>query len=62
MRTASQNLSIEGSEPILATAKRDSLIERIAGSDVPLPVIDPAGKLVGEIDREIIMRAMNSKS
>ncbi len=62
MRTASQNVSIEGSEPILATAKLDSLIERVAGSDVPLPVIDPAGKLVGEIDREIIMRAMNSKS
>ncbi len=62
MRTASQNVSVEGGEPILATAKLDSLIERIAGSDVPLPVIDPAGKLVGEIDREIIMRAMNSKS
>ena len=62
MRTASQNVAGGGCEPILTTAKLDSLIERIAGSDVPLPVVDAAGQLVGEIDREIIMRAMNSKS
>lgn len=62
MRTASQNVAGEGSEAILTTAKLDSLIERVASSDVPLAVVDPAGRLVGEIDREIIMRAMNSKS
>ena len=62
MRTASQNVAGEGSEAILTTAKLDSLIERVASSDVPLAVVDPAGQLVGEIDREIIMRAMNSKS
>ena len=62
MRTPSQNVAGGGYEPILTTAKLDSLMERIAGSDVPLPVVDAAGQLVGEIDREIIMRAMNSKS
>lgn len=62
MRAASQNIAGAGSEAILTTAKLDSLIERVAGSDVPLPVVDPAGQLVGEIDREIIMRSMNSKS
>ena len=62
MRTASQNVAGAGSEAILTTAKLDSLIERVASSDVPLAVVDPAGRLVGEIDREIIMRAMNSKS
>ena len=62
MRSASENISGAGSDAILTTAKLDSLIERVAGSDVPLPVVDPTGQLVGEIDREIIMRSMNSKS
>jgi glycine betaine/proline transport system ATP-binding protein len=62
MRSASQDVAANGSNPILATAKLDSLIERIAASDTPVPVVDDAGQLVGEIDREIIMRAMNSKS
>lgn len=51
-----------GVEPILATAKIESLIERVSASDDPLPVVDVAGQMVGEIDREIIMRAMISKS
>ena len=47
-------------EPAVATDKIDALIERVAGNDDPLPVVDPAGAIVGELDRTIIMRAMNA--
>ena len=62
MREVSQGNVAAGVEPILASAKIDSLIERVSGSDIALPVVDMAGQMVGEIDREIIMRAMISKS
>lgn len=51
-----------GVEPALSSAKIDSLIERVANSDEPLPVVNEAGAMIGEIDRSIIMRAMNSRS
>lgn len=51
-----------GVEPALSSAKIDSLIERVADSDDPLPVVNEAGVMIGEIDRSIIMRAMNSRS
>jgi glycine betaine/proline transport system ATP-binding protein len=62
MREASQGAIDSGIEPIPANAKIDSLIERLADRDVALPVVDPAGVVIGEIDRSIIMRAMMSKS
>lgn len=48
-------------DPVKLTAKIDSLIERVADSDAPLAVVDAAGKIVGEIDRSIMLHAMNSK-
>ena len=45
-----------------ARAKLDDLIDTAADRDTPLPVVDEAGALVGEIDRSIIMRAMSSRS
>lgn len=44
-----------------ARAKLDSLIEEVTGRDAPLPVVDEARRLVGEIDRDIIMRAMSTR-
>lgn len=51
-----------GTDPILASAKIESLIERMADTDAILPVADAAGAIVGEIDRAIIMRAMMTKT
>lgn len=51
-----------GTDPILASAKIESLIERMADTDAILPVADVAGAIVGEIDRAIIMRAMMTKT
>ena len=50
-----------GAAPVLTTAKIDSLISRVADDDNPVPVATPEGKLVGEIDRSIVMRAMQSR-
>ncbi|MEM7505651.1 MAG: glycine betaine/L-proline ABC transporter ATP-binding protein [Pseudomonadota bacterium] len=49
-------------QAVAADAKLDNLIERIADTDTPLPVIDAENRLVGEIDRAILMRAMNARS
>jgi len=62
MRPTKRKTIKTGTEPVLVSAKIDSLIERVADSDDPLPVVDLSNKLVGEIDRSIIMRAMNSRS
>ncbi|MEM7061332.1 MAG: glycine betaine/L-proline ABC transporter ATP-binding protein [Pseudomonadota bacterium] len=43
-----------------AAAKLDDLIEVAVEATDPLPVVDAAGQLVGEIDQAIIMRAMSS--
>lgn len=61
MRKTKRKTIPKGLTPILSTAKIDSLIERVADSDEALPVVCEAGLLVGEIDRSIIMRAMNSR-
>ena len=42
-------------------AKIDSLIDLVADSDKALAVVNKSGKIVGEIDRSIIMKAMDSK-
>jgi glycine betaine/proline transport system ATP-binding protein len=40
----------------------EALIERAAHSDIPLPVVDEAGHLVGSVDRTAIMLALDNKS
>ena len=40
----------------------DHLIERIADSDAPHPVVDGGDRLIGEFDRSILMRAFNPRS
>lgn len=45
---------------VKAADKLETLIERMIDSDVPLPVVDDTGALVGEIDRSIAMSAMRS--
>ena len=48
---------------ILDNVKVDDLIEKIADSDTPLPCCcSKSGKLLGEIDRSIVMRSMSSRS
>ncbi len=48
---------------ILDNVKVDDLIEKIADSDTPLPCCcSKSGKLLGEIDRSIVMRSMISRS
>lgn len=49
-----------GPHPVPASAKLESIIEKVADSDVPIPVADADGAIVGEINRAIIMRAMTS--
>ncbi|MEO1492818.1 MAG: glycine betaine/L-proline ABC transporter ATP-binding protein [Pseudomonadota bacterium] len=47
---------------IAASAKLDDLIEQAADSDAPLPVVDAENRLIGEVDRAMIMRAMSSRT
>ena len=58
MRPASKGLSAEGG--VRSGAKIESAINQVADTDSPVAVVDEAGGIVGEIDREIIMRAMTS--
>jgi len=58
MRPASKGLSAESG--VRSGAKIESAINQVADTDSPVAVIDEAGEIVGEIDREIIMRAMTS--
>lgn len=62
MRPRKGSKKANGVEPVQMSAKIESLIDRIADSDEILPVADEAGKIVGEIDRSIIMHAMKSKT
>ena len=48
-------------EPIAMSAKIDELLDIASTHDAPLPVVDGKNKLVGEIDRAIIMQAMTSR-
>jgi len=60
MRRITGQMPSAGVDPVLTSAKIDSLIARVADSDIALPVIDATGKMVGEIDRSIVMHAMIS--
>ena len=63
MRDTKQKTIPKGHTPILDNAKIDSLIDICADTDIALPVISSdTGKILGEIDRSIIMKAMNSRS
>ena len=63
MRNTKQKSIPKGHEPILDNAKIDSLIDICADSVIALPVTcSGTGKILGEIDRSIIMKAMNSRS
>jgi glycine betaine/proline transport system ATP-binding protein len=63
MRSTKQKSIPKGCDPILNTAKIDSLIDICAESDIALPVTcSDSGEILGEIDRSIIMKAMNSRS
>lgn len=63
MRNTKQKSIPKGHDPILDNAKIDSLIDICADSDIALPVTcNHTGKILGEIDRSIIMKAMNSRS
>ena len=47
----------------LKDLNKDQLIDLISETDTPIPVTSVNGeKLVGEIDRTIVMKAMSSKS
>ena len=53
----------DGMAVILDTAKIDSLIDICADSDIALPVTcSESGKILGEIDRSSIMKAMNTSN
>ena len=63
MRDTKQKTIPKGHTPILDNAKIDSLIDICADTDIALPVTcSDTGKILGEIDRSIIMKAMNSRS
>lgn len=47
---------------VAANTKLDDLIDRAAEQDDPLPVVDADNRLVGELDRSIIMKAMSTRS
>ena len=61
MRTVSSTNS-NGSyqEPVHADTKIDQLIDRVIDTEKAIPVIDHAGNICGEIDRTIILQAMNT--
>lgn len=60
MRPASG--AANGQDPIPASAKIESLIDRMADTDEACCVADATGAIVGEIDRAIIMRAMMTRT
>ena len=48
---------------VFESDKIDQLIDLISETDTPIPVTSANGKkLVGEIDRTIVMKAMSSRS
>ncbi len=61
MRPATRKTIRKGETTVSLDAKIDSLIDIVTDTDKALPVVDPSGKLCGEIDRSIIMKAMNTK-
>jgi len=63
MRNTKQKSIPKGHQPILESTKIDNLIDICADSDIALPVTcSDTGKILGEIDRSIIMKAMSSGS
>jgi len=50
-----------GEAKVSVTAKIGSLIDLVADCDDAIPVVDESGNIQGEINRSIIMKAMNSR-
>ena len=58
MRPASNGL--DATNAVAASTKIDAIIDRVAETDQALAVVDASGAVVGEVDRSIIMKAMNT--
>ena len=58
MRPASNGLG--ATNAVAASTKIDAIIDRVAETDQALAVVDASGAVVGEVDRSIIMKAMNT--
>jgi len=61
MRKSKRKVIKKGEKAVPEDAKIDTLIDLVAETDKALPVIGVDGTLKGEIDRSIIMKAMNSR-
>ncbi len=61
MREPSAGVNVEG-VCCNESAKLDSLIDLVIEAQGPLAVLDECGKLVGEIDQSMILKAMDSRS
>ncbi|MCP3690434.1 MAG: hypothetical protein GY784_18680 [Gammaproteobacteria bacterium] len=61
MREASSRVNVDG-VCCNESAKLDSLIDLAIEAQGPLAVLDECGKLVGEIDQSMILKAMDSRS
>ncbi|OED42703.1 proline/glycine betaine ABC transporter ATP-binding protein [Chromatiales bacterium (ex Bugula neritina AB1)] len=60
MRSLNGSAGKTGLATVPMSAKIDSLINLVADSDEPVQVIDDNGSPCGEIDRSIVMKAMNA--
>ncbi len=61
MRPTKRKSVKKSEQTALVSAKIDTLIDLVVDSDKPLAVVDAKGNIKGEIDRAIIMKAMNTK-
>ena len=54
------NATTSQQTPVQADTKIDQLIDRVIDTDQAIPVVDHTGAICGEIDRTIILQAMNT--
>ena len=62
MREASEAARANGAQRVNEHAKLDSLIDLATQSEGPLAVVDDDGRVIGEIDQAMILKAMDSRS
>ena len=55
---ADADLFATGAEPVAASSLLEDILPRAAASDVPFPVADEDGKIVGAIDRARLLQAL----
>ena len=53
--------AVASNQSVPQSAKIESLIDLVADTDEPLGVVDDTGRLVGMINRAVIMKAMNTR-